>query len=72
MDALLSLFSYVKSLFQLQIMEDLQKAVFERILASQDAFYKHQQVGEEELTIAERKDILKDCFENKKPIFIQR
>lgn len=53
-------------------MEDLQKAVFERILASKDAFYKHQQVGEEELTIAERKDILKDCFENKKPIFIQR
>ena len=53
-------------------METLQKAVFDRILASKDAFYKHQQVDDEELTESQRTDILQDCFDNKKGLFIQR
>lgn len=53
-------------------MDPLRKDLFQRILFSPDAFYKHQKFGDADLSSSERSEILADCFENKKGVFIQR
>lgn len=48
------------------------EAIFSRIISDKNAFFKHQQMNEEELTEDEKMEILKTLSKEKLPVFLSR